>query len=188
MKLNRQQEILNEIAAIHSEWEDQFEDQVPMDQSHSDPHDKETGASDYNQHHVARSASTDQEKVFQDRIAELQAELDEITSNAPGADPETVTASGEPDPEGDPATSVDFDLAVNGEIVQMLVKHDFEEGTLSYREKGVWIEILPKQETPVLDEADLVAVTGAATPIWDAKEGSELLLIDFKEVLLDLAE
>lgn len=186
MKLNRQQQILNEIALIHEEWEAEFEGQVEMDQDHSDPHDQVTSESDYNQHHVARSASPEQEKVFQDRIAVLFAELEAITANAPGA---PVTASsGELAAEEDVSTSVDFDLAVNGDLVLMLVKQDFDTGTVSYREKGEWVDVLPKQEIPALDDSELISVTGGATPIWDKAEGAELRLMHFREVLLDLHE
>lgn len=185
MKLNRQQQLLNEIAQLHAEWESEFEDQVEMDQSHSDPHDKETGASDYNQHYVARSASPEQEQVFQDRIAPLYAELEAITANAPAGVSTENTSS---DPEmGGVSTSVDFHLAVNGDAVQMLVKHDFDEGLLSYREKGEWIPVKPGDELPALDEADLVEVIGNATGIWDEKEGGELTLDVFETVLLDEA-
>lgn len=184
MKLNRQQELLNEIAQLHAEWEDEFADQVEMDQSHSDPHDAETGASDYNQHYVARSASPEQEQVFQDRIAPLYAELQAITANAPtGPVPETVDEG----PESRVSSSVDFHLAVNGDAVQMLVKHDFDEGVLSYREGGEWIAVKPGDVLPALDEADLFETIGDATEIWDEKEGGELSLSDFSSVLLDEA-
>lgn len=187
MKLNRQQQILNEIAAIHAEWEREFEDQVEMNWDHSKPHYKETGATDYNQHHVAVSASTEQEKVFQDRIAALVAELEAITESAPSG---PVTAAGGPEAgdEGDGSTSIDFDLVVNGDLVLMLVKHDFEEGTLSYREGGNWINVQPGQELPALDDNELTPVTGQATPIWDAAEGGELTVDSFKDVLLGSTE
>lgn len=189
MKLNRKQEILNEIARINAEWENEFEDQVEMDESHSNPHDKDTMKSDYNLHYVSRSASPEQEKVFQDRIAVLYAELQSITDSAPGepvAEAPVVAAAGEP--EGGISDSVDFDLAVNGNLVLMLVKHDFEEGTLEYREGGNWIEVVPDQEIPALDDSTLIPVTGEATPIWDEREGKELTLMDFDSVLLGLKD
>lgn len=189
MKLNRKQEILNEIARIHAEWETEFESQVEMDQSHSDPHDKDTMKSDYNLHYVARSASVDQEKEFQKRISDLYEELQAITESAPG-DPEAetpvVAAAGEPEkPEGGISDSVDFDLSVNGSLVLMLVKHDFEEGTLEYREGGNWVAVVPDQELPALDDSTFVPVTGEATPIWDQLEGKEVTLRDFEGVTLD---
>jgi hypothetical protein len=82
---------------------------------------------------------------------------------------------------------VDFHLAVNGDAVQMLVKHDFDEGVLSYREGGEWIAVKPGDVLPALDEADLFETIGDATEIWDEKEGGELSLSDFSSVLLDEA-
>lgn len=76
--MSRQDEILNEIARIHQEWYDEVEADVKLDFSHSNPHDKETGDSDYMVHYPDVSATPEQEKLFQDRIAPLLQELKEL--------------------------------------------------------------------------------------------------------------
>lgn len=78
--MNRQTEILLEIAKIHRQWYDETEAGVTQNPEHSKPHDTETGESDYGLHYVDVSSTPEQEKVFQDRIAELYKELQQIGS------------------------------------------------------------------------------------------------------------
>lgn len=161
--------IRDQITEIHEAWVEEMESKVPYNANED---------ADYNEHHVVMDATAEQEKVFQDRIAPLEKRLAELLN-----DP----ANDETDLVSKVSDSVDFHLAVNGDAVQMLVKHDFDEGLLSYREKGEWVPVKPGDDLPALDEADLLEVVGDATEIWDEKEGSEINLFDFSSVLLDEA-
>lgn len=78
--MRSQAEILLDIAKIHQEWYDEMEPSVEPNLDDSDPHDKESGDSDYSIHYVDVSASEEQEQVFQDRVAELYKELQQIGS------------------------------------------------------------------------------------------------------------
>ncbi len=176
--MSERDSLLNELAEIHEKWAEEMESQVEFrPDTDSNPHDKKTGASDYNQHHVDRSASPEQEQVFRDRTAHIIARLEEISRGESDAELGEKLSK--------VSTSIDFHVAVNGSAVLMLVKHDFDEGLLSYREGGEWIPATPDDELPALDDAVLIEVIGEATEIWDASEGGELSLSDFKTVLLD---
>lgn len=76
--MNRQNEILAELALIHQQWYAEMEDQVEPNLDDSHPHDGESGESDYALHHVDVSCSPDQEAILQERIAGLYTELREM--------------------------------------------------------------------------------------------------------------
>lgn len=180
MQTSRQQELIAEISRIHDEWVASLGDNaVEFHPEDSEPHKE--GEDDYSLNYVDHSAGTEQERVFQEQIAPLLAELKALSET------EFVELPGSP-VEGEESPTVDFDLAVNGDLVLMLVKHDFEEGSVSYRQGGEWIMVQPGEEIEALDDSDLVSVTGDATPIWDKAEGTELSLQDFGKVLLDLRD
>lgn len=165
--------IRDRITEIHEEWVEEMQSKVPFN-----PKEAKEG-SDYGEHHVVMDATWEQEKVFQDRVAPLEKKLAELLF--------ATDDVGEGELLSKVSPTVDFHLAVNGDAVQMLVKHDFEEGVLSYRQGGEWIPVKPGDDLPALDEADLLEVIGEATGIWDEKEGGEVTLFDFSSVLLDEA-
>lgn len=166
--------ILAEIERVHREWVQEVESSVEMNPEHSSPHE-EAGDSDYNEHFPTVSASPEQEAEFQSRVAGLYAELKAITDSGEEQEPETEFGK-------------EYSLAVNGELVQMLVLHDFESGWLSYRENGEWIQVQPDDEIPVLDDADLVEVGSGAVDVWDQLDGGEALKANFSAELIDHRE
>lgn len=166
--------ILSEIARIHREWSQEIEPNVEMNPEDSNPH-TEGGESDYNLHYPTVSATPEQEADFQRRVAGLYAELKAITESGGVREPET-----EPGKE--------YSLAVNGELVQMLVLHDFDSGWLSYRENGQWVQVKPDDDMPVLEDADLIEVGVGAVEIWDEISGGEVLKGQFATELLDHQE
>jgi hypothetical protein len=80
---------------------------------------------------------------------------------------------------------VEFGLAIDPKgNVLMLVRSDFESGTMEYRVDSEWVGITPDKNIPILDENPLTRVTGEAVPIWDRVE-EEAKEKDFEEVILD---
>lgn len=179
--MSERDRLLQELSEIHDQWYEEMQSQVEYKPEDSDPHDKETMESDYNIHYVDRSATPEQEQVFRDRIDGILKQLAALGDND---DPVPIDLA---EKLQNASTAVEYHLATNGDAVQMLVKHDFEAGILSYREGGQWIPVKPGDELPALDDADLIQVDGSAETIWDAEEGSEMSLSDFSGVLLDEA-
>jgi len=123
------------------------------------------------------------------------------------ADPEILQKSlGRPDNEiirkpgeyrGDPPEQVDdeeglgdtveFSLLIDGKSVKMLIRSDFEEGSMYYRSSGEWVKITPDDVIPALDDLPFTRVTGDATEIWDDAEEKRTKDM-FTDVLLDDAE
>jgi hypothetical protein len=68
--------------------------------------------------------------------------------------------------------------------VPMIVRTDFEDGTMEYRIDGEWTHITPDTEVPLLDEHPLTRVKPSAVSIWDRVE-EEATEKDFEEVILD---
>lgn len=165
--------ILEEISRLHREWIKEIEPSVEMNPEDSKPHAE--GESDYNQHYPTVSATPEQEEDFQQRVAGLYAELQAITES--GDDEEPITEPGK-----------EYSLAVNGDLVQMLVLHDFDSGWLSYRENGQWVQVKPDDDMPVLEDADLIEVGVGAVEIWDEVSGGEVLKSQFSKELLDHRE
>lgn len=141
------------------------------------PNGETTGKSDYDIHVPDRSASWEQEQDFARRAAPI---LDQLEMLQNGETLETFARK-----MANESTDTEFDLAVNGTAVQMLTKTDMNTGAVAYRENGEWVDIKKGQEVPALDDADLIAVTGDATAIWDKAEGGELSTRDFLSVALD---
>ena len=158
------------LAQIHEDWVEEMRPHVPYNPAHDSP------GSDYSQHHVDADATWAQEQVLRNRSAPFERRIAEIRDEPPEWEAELLSKASD---------IVEFHLALNGEAVLMLVKHDFDAGLLSYREGGEWIPVKPGDEIPVLDESDLFEVIVDATEIWDAKEGGELKLSDFERVALD---
>lgn len=156
MSVNERARLLAQLGAIHDQW---LEDIQADDEENATP---------------------EQWAEYQALIGPIMRRLKELTGG-----PVTASAGDSTAVEDKVSDSVEFHLAVNGDLVQMLVKHDFDEGILYYRESGEWVSVTPEQELPALDESDLIEVIGEATEIWDAAEGGELKLSDFKLSLLD---
>lgn len=95
---------MSQLAQIHTEWKLQEEKTATLNLSDSDPHDKYTKESDYMLHYVDRSGSEDAEKRFQDRVAEINRQLNElsgITTSAPVQESEAEDGTGT-EPDGGP--------------------------------------------------------------------------------------
>lgn len=75
-KWEERSRLLAELDRIHEEWKEEMTSQVTHDEADSDPHTP--GESDYNEHYVARSATPEQEKVFQDRIKDVLDKLSKL--------------------------------------------------------------------------------------------------------------
>ena len=175
--LNERNKLLGQLADLHNKWQAEMADKVEFNPDRdSAPHNAETGESDYSIHYMDRGASPEQEQAYQDSVAGILEQLANLGEETPEEFADKMSKVSD---------TVDFNLAVNGDAVQMLTKHDFEEGMLSYRQGGEWVPIQPEDDLPALDEADLLEVTGDATEIWDSKEGGELTLSDFSSTLLD---
>lgn len=168
--------LLQELAEIHDQYVGEMNDQVEYKPEDSEPHNRVTMESDYNIHHVDRSASPEQEQVFQDRIAHILEALQNLG--------EDTTEDNFSEKMSKVSTSVVFHLITNGSLVQMLVKQDYDEGLMSYRENGEWVPITPEDDLPALDDGEMHQVIGDATEIWDAKEGQEVGVSSFSSVLL----
>lgn len=81
---------------------------------------------------------------------------------------------------------VEFGLAIDPKgNVLMIVRTDFEVGTMEYRIDGEWTKITPDTNVPILDENPLTRVTGDAVTIWDGAEDNQPKESDFEEVILD---
>jgi hypothetical protein len=80
---------------------------------------------------------------------------------------------------------VEFGLAISdkGEVL-MLVRTNYEEGSMEYRVNGEWNYITPDKDIPILDDNPLTRVTGDAVAIWDSVE-EDAKEKDFEEVILD---
>lgn len=170
-EIGREIQRLNSVLArIHEEWVEEMQSKVPYNPDHHSP------GSDYGMHHVDMDATWEQEQILQGRQAPFLRRIREL-QEAPLDDEGALLEQA--------STALEFHLAIIGDSVQMLVKHDLVVGLLSYRKGGVWIPVEPSDELPVLDAADLFQVIGQATEIWDQKEGSNLTLSDFQRVALD---
>jgi hypothetical protein len=171
--------LLEELGAIHDEWRAEMSDKVAFKPETDEPHHPDLGITDYQELYTDANPTFEQEQVYQDRAQPILDQLAALGQDQPEPD---VTALMDKVSETE-----EFELAVNGAIVQMLLKTDLDAGLQSYRHRGEWIAISPDDDLPALDDADLLEVVGDATAIWDEKEGQELLVSDFKEVLLDQA-
>lgn len=158
------------LAQIHEDWVEEMQSQVPFRPDRHPP------GSDYNLHHVDIDATWEQEQVLQVRQAPILRRIAEVRKAPPEDEGELLDQA---------SIAVEFHLARLGDSVQMLVKHDFNVGLLSYRKGGEWIPVKPGDELPALDDADLFQVIGDATEIWDQMEGSGAALSDFRKVALD---
>lgn len=169
--------LLEELGDIHNQWRIEMADKVAFKPETDQPHHPELGITDYQEHYTDANPTYEQEQVYQDRVKHI---LDQLASLGQDQPEEDVT-----DLMDKVSDTEEFALAVNGDVVSMLLKTDHEAGLQSYREGGVWIGIDVDDDLPALDDADLIEVVGEATEIWDAKEGQELSLREFKEVALD---
>lgn len=158
------------LAQIHEDWVEEMQSKVPYNP------DRHSPGSDYGMHHVDMDATWEQEQVLQVRQAPILRRIAELREVPPEDEGELLDQA---------SISMEFHVARNGDSVQMLVKHDFNVGLLSYRKGGEWIPVKPGDELPALDDADLFQVIGGATEIWDEKEEGELTLSDFRSVALD---
>ena len=59
------------------------------------------------------------------------------------------------------------------------------KGTMEYRANGQWVLVGP-EPNDVLDDAPMYEVTQDATAIWDAGGDTDLPLINFRPVHLDV--
>lgn len=169
--------LLEELGDIHAQWRIEMADKVAFKPETDQPHHPETGLTDYQEHYTDANPTFEQEQVYQDRVKDILSQLAALSEAQPEQD---VT-----DLMDKVSETEEFALAVNGDAVLMLLKTDHEVGLQSYREAGVWIGIDVDDDIPALDDADLIEVVGEATEIWDAGEGHELSLLQFKEVALD---
>lgn len=176
--MHERDRLLEELADIHNEWRMEMADKVAFMPETDVPHHPETGLTDYQEHYVDANPTFEQEQVFQDRTKHIMGQLAALTETPQQEDDVTDLMSKVSETE-------EFALAVNGDIVLMLLKTDHEEGLQSYREGGEWVPILPDDDLPALDDSDLVETIGEATEIWDMNEGQELLLAVFEPILLD---
>lgn len=80
---------------------------------------------------------------------------------------------------------VEFGIAVEKGKVLMIVRTDYDVGTMEFRLDGEWIQITPDMQVPILDENPLTRVTGDAVPLWDRLEEDDPKEKDFEEVILD---
>jgi hypothetical protein len=81
--------------------------------------------------------------------------------------------------------NIEFGLAISGEgKVLMIVRTNFETGTMEFRVNEYWVPITPDMDVPILDENALTRVTGDAVAIWDRVE-EDPKEKDFEEVILD---
>lgn len=80
---------------------------------------------------------------------------------------------------------VEFGVAIEKGKVLMIVRTDFDVGTMEFRVDGEWIPITPDIDVPILDENPLTRVTGDAVALWDRLEDDEPTEKDFEEVILD---
>jgi hypothetical protein len=80
---------------------------------------------------------------------------------------------------------VEFGIAIDpkGKVL-LLVRTDFELGTMEYRAGGEWVEITPEDDVPILDEHPLTRVDEGAVALWDETSG-EATEEDYKEQILD---
>ena len=79
---------------------------------------------------------------------------------------------------------VEFGIIVDGAKVRLLVRTDYQAGTMAYRNDGQWVEVGPEDDVPLLDDFPLTRVTGEAVDIFDRNE-ENLKTEQFKTALLD---
>lgn len=91
----------------------------------------------------------------------------------------------EPEYEDGLGDDVEFGIAIEKGKVLMIVRTDYDVGTMEFRIDGEWIQITPDTVVPILDELPLTRVSGDAVQLWDRLEEDSPTEKDFEEVLLD---
>lgn len=91
----------------------------------------------------------------------------------------------EPEYEDGLGDDVEFGVAIEKGKVLMIVRTDYDVGTMEFRIDGEWIQITPDTVVPILDELPLTRVSGDAVQLWDRLEEDSPTEKDFEEVLLD---
>jgi len=175
--IQKRNRLLEELGDIHGEWRAEMADKVAFTPETDEPHDPESGQTDYQELYTDANPTFEQEQVYQDRVKDILDQLASLGQDQPEQDATDLISK--------VSETEEFALAVNGDVVSMLLKTDHEAGIQSYRQGGDWVDIHADDDLPALDDADLIEVVGDATEIWDAKEGQELSLRDFKDVALD---
>ena len=151
-------------------------------------------------HYADVAATWEQEADFQRRTAHIHAELAQMRSAASTSQVVPTNEPPEDDVSGDPYETpeefefkmsrvidgVDFHVVVHGtDTVKALVRTDMNEGTMEYRANGQWVLVGP-EPNDVLDDAPMYEVTQDATAIWDAGGDTDLPLINFRPVHVDV--
>lgn len=174
----RQKELLQELASLHSEWYDDVQADVELNEADQDPHDKETMESDYMLHYPDRSSTPEQEKVFQDKVARIHAELQAL-SKQPGA----VTAAGAPGEE-EHESPLFFTVDDDGNVLELIKD---EDDSLSIRIDGEWVDISDEDEFPTVYEQILKPATDDSVGAWDAdlEDNQELKLEDIADYIVE---
>lgn len=174
----RQKELLQELAQAHGEWYDEVQADVELKPEDQDPHDKESMESDYMLHYPDRSATPEQEKIFQDKVARIHTELQALSQQ-----PRTVTAAGAPGEE-EHESPLFFTVDDDGNVLE-LVKD--EDTSISIRIDGEWVDISDEDEFPTVYEQEMKPATDDSVGAWDAEleDNQDLKLEDITDYIAE---
>lgn len=171
--MGNQEEIVRTVEGIRRDWEIEIEDSVIADPEQADPHDKESGDSDYAIFYVDRSASAEQEAIFQQRVAEA---IENLTK----ADAAAMTAAGTPEAP----SPLFFTVDDKGNVLELIKD---EDDSLSIRLDGEWVDISDEDEFPTVYEQVLKPATDDSVGAWDAdlEDNQELKLEDIGDYIVE---